>query len=50
MCDDVFDEEADSRQELNLIAREFEKINMNIEKVSPCCGCEDGTDVPADRI
>lgn len=34
MCDDVFDEDAGPRQELNLIAKEFEKINMNIEKVS----------------
>ena len=34
MCDDVFDEEADSTKELNLIAKDFEKINVNIEKVS----------------
>lgn len=33
MCDDVFDEEAGSAQQLNLIAKDFEKINMNIEKV-----------------
>jgi hypothetical protein len=34
MCDDVFDDEADPSKELNLIAKDFEKINMNIEKVS----------------
>lgn len=36
MCDDVFDEDAGSVQELDLIAKDFEKINMSIEKVS-CC-------------
>ena len=41
MCDDVFDEDDDSRKELNLIAKDFEKINMNIEKVRGC---------PVDRL